>query len=368
MRITLVISSLGVGGAERVMVTMANYWAEKGWCVNLLTLDDGSKPPFYELHGAICHRALGITGVSKTLYERIANNFRRTRVLRAAIRETSPNIVISFVSETNVLTILSTLGLEVPVIVEEHIDPHEQPIKGAWALLRRWSYPRATRVVVLTERSLRYFSASIQKRTRVIPNPTVMSLAPEIENVSSSKREEKKIISMGRLHPQKGFDTLIQVFAKVVAKHPHWKLEIWGDGPARQSLEGLATKLGVQDRVSLRGITSQPFEKMRCADIFVLSSRYEGFPMVLCEAMACGLPVISFDCASGPREIIRDGIDGVLVPDGDVDALANTMSRLMTDPQERLRLAKRAPEVLDRFGVHRVMAIWEDLIREAVYA
>jgi glycosyltransferase involved in cell wall biosynthesis len=368
MRITLVICSLDVGGAERVMTTMANYWAEKGWCISLLTLVDGSRPPFYKLHRAICHRALGIAGFSKTLYERIVNNFRRIGALRAAIRKTSPNIVISFLSQTNVLTILATLGLEVPVIVEEHIDPHEQPIERAWALLRRWSYPRATRVVMLAERSLRYFSASVQKRARVIPNPTVVSLAPEIENASSSEREEKKIISMGRLVPQKGFDTLIQVFASVVAKHPHWKLEIWGDGPARQSLEGLATKLGIQDRVSLPGITSEPFEKMRCADLFVLSSRYEGFPMVLCEAMACGLPVISFDCVSGPREIIRDGVDGVLVPNGDVDSLANTMSRLMTDPQERFRLAKRAPEVLDRFGVHRVMGMWEDLIREAVYA
>lgn len=362
MRITLVIYSLNAGGAERVMSTMANFWAEKKWTVNLLTLDSPDAPPFYKLHPAVRHRALGLASVSKNPLAAMARNLHRVRLLRRAIRETEPDVVLSSMSQTNVLTLFATGGMKVPVIVREANNPYLSAIGKQWILLRRWTYRKAARVVLLSRDSLPYFSDAVQRRAMVIPNPVMIAAQPRSAN--SSNGEMKTIIAMGRFVPQKGFEMLLQAFARIAEKHPAWSLEILGDGPLRAELESLAEKLGVAARVRMPGVTKEPWDKLRQADLFVMSSRFEGFPNALCEAMACGLPAISFDCRTGPAEIIRNGVDGVLVPAENVGALGDAMERLMNDPKQREALAARAPEVLERFGLQKVMGIWEAAIAE----
>ena len=174
-------------------------------------------------------------------------------------------------------------------------------------------------------------------------------------------------MAMGRLAPEKGFDRLIAAFSMVAANHPGWSLTIWGEGNDRQELERLRDRLELQERVALPGWTPDPFTEMREAGLFVMSSRYEGFPNVLCEAMACGVPVLSFDCP-GPRHIVRDGIDGILVPSGDVNKLAEAMDRLMADQAERERLAANGLEVTKRFGKDKVMGMWERLLASCTSA
>ena len=366
MRITLVIFALVAGGAERVMAAMANYWAEKGWTVNLLTLDSGKVPPFYPLHPAVCHRSLALAGISANPVQALLSNFQRIRKLRAAIRATRPDAVISLMSETNVVTLLATAGLGVPVLVQEQNDPSQQAMRPCWDTLRHWTYPRATHVVLLTARALGYFSPRVQNRARIIPNPAMVSVAPRLPN--SGNGDAKTMIAMARFVPQKGLHMMLQAFAQVAARHPDWSLEILGDGPLRGELEALTESLGLRARVRLPGTTQEPHEKLRRADLFVLSSRHEGFPLSLCEAMACGLPAISFDCPTGPAEIIRDGIDGVLVPPENVGALSEAMDRLMSDAPRREALAARAPEVLDRYGLEKIMGLWEATLSEALAA
>jgi glycosyltransferase involved in cell wall biosynthesis len=172
------------------------------------------------------------------------------------------------------------------------------------------------------------------------------------------------VVALGRLCKEKGFDLLLGAFARVAAKHPDWSLVVWGEGPLRLSLERIRDEVGLEGRAFFPGLTRQPFENMQQSDLFILSSRREGFPNALCEAMACGLPVISFDCASGPREIITDGVDGLLVPAEDEEALAVAIDRLLSNEEERKRLAANAQRVVERFSLPLVIGMWEALIGE----
>ena len=293
----------------------------------------------------------------------MASNVRRVRQLRHAIRQTEPDVVLSSMTQTNVLTLLATSRMNATVIVREANNPYQSAVGRHWKILRWWTYRKATRVVLLSKDSLTYFSKRVRQRAVVIPNPVMMTAQPRTP--ASRKENGKTIVAMGRMVPQKGFEMLLEAFARVAEKHPAWSLEILGDGPLRAELESLVEKLGIAARVRMPGVTKEPGGKLRQADLFVMSSRYEGFPNALGEAMACGLPVISFDCRTGPAEIIRDGVDGLLVPAENVGALGEAMDRLMSDAALRESIAARAPEVLERFGLQKVMGIWDEVIAEA---
>lgn len=357
MRLTLVISSLQCGGAERVMTTMANYWATKDWDITLLTMDDGRMSPFFDLDSRIRHIPLALARISRTPLAAIKNNAKRISVLRCAIRASRPEAVISFVDKMNVTTLLATYGLAVPVIVSEHSDPFKNSPGKIWERLRLLTYSWANLIVVLSQSALEYFSPAVRSRTRIIPNPIVM---PAGYREQGSKETAKCLLAMGRLVHLKGFDLLLRAFALIKDKHPDWTLTILGEGPSRSELELLRERLGLEDRVALPGKVTDPHKFLREASLFVMPSRYEGFPMALCEAMAAGLPVICTDCSNAG--IVRGSVDGLLVPIENVEALSRTMDILMADDAQRERLASRAPEVVERFGIERVMHLWEEAL------
>jgi GalNAc-alpha-(1->4)-GalNAc-alpha-(1->3)-diNAcBac-PP-undecaprenol alpha-1,4-N-acetyl-D-galactosaminyltransferase len=361
-RITFVIAGLSSGGAERAVSTMANYWAARGWAVHILSLDDPEAVPFYPLHASIQVQSLNLFRAYGNPFVAIFQLLGRAWRLRRAITATTPDCVISFDDVTNVFTGLSMFTAKIPVIAAERNDPHCHHLKNPWRFIRVWAYSRARCVVAQTRHALEFFPRQIRDRGRVIPNPVCVPVVNSNENHSRKVGSSSAILALGRLEKQKGFDLLIEAFRTAAAFHPDWRLEIWGEGTERKNLESMIAAAGLRDRISLRGITRNPTTVMRNADLFVLSSRYEGFPNALCEAMASGVPCISFDCPNGPSEIIRDGLDGMLVPRDDSGALAKVLQRLMSNREERLRLGSRASEILQHFGLEKIMGIWTDLL------
>ena len=361
MKIVFVISSMGSGGAERVISNMANYWAGNSWSVTLITLEEKNKY-FYNLDKRISKVALCLVGQSTSTPDAVINNIRRILALRSAIKFSRPDAVISFMDRTNVLTIMATLFTGTPVIISERTNPNYHDIGKGWKALRRWLYKKADALVVQTQDVLQWAINTVGKeKAFVIPNCISLYLNNNPNNKGKQFRHPF-ILAMGRLTPEKGFDLLVSAFAKICLNHPEWLLVILGEGNERLLLEAKVKELGIEDRVYLLGTHPNPVEIMTQAKIFVLSSRYEGFPNALLEAMASGLPVISFDCPSGPREIIRHEIDGILVPPEDVFALAAAMNDLIINPEKRERLASRAIDIVDRFAEDCVMSKWENLV------
>ncbi|MDZ8110068.1 MAG: glycosyltransferase family 4 protein [Nostoc sp. DedQUE12a] len=363
MKITLIINSLTYGGAERIMSIMANYWSAKGWQITLLTFDDNKIPDFY-LDSDINYIPLGIAEKSLNAMIGIWNNLKRIRILRNAIINSDPDIVISFMSRINITTLLATRWSNIPVIVSERSNPEKSYLGWNWQQLRKWTYSFADKIVFQTQRARDYFPVKLQNNSCIIPNMVVL---PAIKKQSVEKFSiERSLIAMGRFVPEKGFDLLLQAFAKLKDNYPQWTLTILGDGKLRPELECLRNELGLSDRVYFPGMVNDTYTFLQQADIFIMSSRFEGFPNAICEAMACGLPVISTDCPSGPREIIRDGIDGILVPNEDVSALAAAIERLISNEQERNSLAAHAPEITERFSVKKIMEMWEDVLVKVI--
>jgi glycosyltransferase involved in cell wall biosynthesis len=358
MKLSLVCSSLQCGGAERVLTLLANYWAAKGHRITLTTLAP-STHDFYTLHESVTRVSLDLLKSSHTTVSGILHNWHRVIALRKAISASSPDTVISFVDRTNVLAALACKGLRTPLIVSERVDPSQHTIGASWSMLRRFAYRWPKAIVVQTEQVCTQFRHKYAKyRLCVIPNP----IDPEITSFSSSPGEPNtppRILAMGRLVHQKGVDLLLRAFAMIELP---CHLEIIGEGKMRASLEELASDLGICAKVSFHGQVSQPKQFLRQADIFVLPSRYEGFPNALLEAMACGLPVVSFDCPSGPREILRNGEDGILVSPGDITGLAAGIVSLLKNSGARKHLGEKARNRVAAYSIESVSDRWLKLI------
>jgi glycosyltransferase involved in cell wall biosynthesis len=362
MRLALIVPSLGGGGAERVMATLANAWAARGNEVSLITLSSAGNDR-YALDRTVRRVALDMAGRSSNPVQALGRNLMRVRALRRAIKAAGPDAVISFVANTNALAMLAATGLRMPVIVTERQFAGAEPSRLVWTLLRGLLYRRAAMVVAQTRRCADELEARVGRAVKVIPNPVAPCAGgsfPDAMGVADGRTHT--LLAVGRLVPAKGFDLLIEAFARVAQRHPGWRLEILGEGPWRETLAQAVAAHGLETRIAMPGFSPQVRQAMRRADLFVLSSRFEGLPNALLEAMAEGTACVSFDCTAGPRELITHGGNGWLVPPEDVDGLAAALDTLMRDDALRACLATRAREVCNLYSVGEILRQWDMLL------
>lgn len=354
--ITCVIFANKVGGTERVLAALAKAWAQNGHNVRIVETDGAACEPFYRIPDNIRRVRLDLGGASHGRGAAIINNIRRIVSLRRVLRNDDTDVVISFLTEQNIVTILAALGTSLPVIVSERTDPYTARKPFVWRALRWLTYRCADRVVVLNQRASRYFSSSA--RTTVIPNPVVVS------DNKHRKERDPTVIGLGRLVNSKRFDVLISAFAAIAPSHPGWQLTIMGDGPERRRLEDKAENFHVMDRVSFLGSVAYPEIELGRAAIFVSCSELEGFPMALCEAMAGGLPVVAAKYNESIEEIVENEWNGLLVPPDDIDATSRAILRLIEDEALRKRLGRNARASMERFRPQRVLNLWSRLFEE----
>lgn len=370
MHIMIVIHSLRGGGAERVTANLCNYWHRLGYRVSVVTQLDASDDAYPIPEGVtrhILHTAYETGGGLRGVWA----NWRRMRRLRTLFKKHQPDCVLGMMTTSSVLSVMAARKLGIRVVAVEHTHPPRQQLNETWQKLRRWAYQRTAAVVTLTHATAQWVRTHIPGvKVHVIPNAVRWPLARLAPEVAAEKAKNRfRLLAVGRLHELKGFDFLIAAFGLLARYFPDWDLVIVGEGPEKEALTALIQQQGLEERVQLVGRVGNIQDWYEQADIYVLSSRYEGLSNTLLEAMACGLAVVAVDCDVGPREIIRHDIDGVLVnPADDVEALAAHLSDLMGRPLRRTALARRAVDVRDRFSVPRIMTQWEEVLRPTASA
>jgi glycosyltransferase involved in cell wall biosynthesis len=290
----------------------------------------------------------------------------RLLALRRFMTNERPDVIVSFLPNVNVAAVLASIGLGIPLIICEHTDPFFAPIPRLLRLACKFTYPLADTLTVLTDIIANKYAAHglFLPRIRVMPNPIFEQLMNVVHR-GSNDVAKKRLLGIGRLADVKQFSLLIRVFANLSDRHSQWGLRIVGEGNLWADLQQQIADCGLASRIELTGATLAIGDELAEADIFVLTSRYEGFSLVLLEAMAVGLPCVSFDCPSGPREITMDGQLALLVPPNDEHALELALERLMLDADLRQTLGRHArASVKERFSLDKILGQWDLLFEE----
>lgn len=361
-------STYNPGGMERVLLNKVTYLSQlPGWEVSIVTTDQHHRPPFYPFPEKVRMTDLDINysddndkGAWKKIFGYLRKRKEHKRKLTALLEKERPDIVVSlYPSESSFIPDIkdgSKKVLELHFCKFFRLQYGRKGLLGWIDKLRTRQDERIVRrfdkFVVLTHEDKGYWGNL--PNIEVIPN-AAMHVS---ENYSDVKN--KRVIAVGRLDYQKGFDRLIEAWEWIqgTGKLTDWRLDIFGQGEWKEMLQRMIEEKGLQHSVQIHRPTKQIGEEYVRSSLLVMSSHYEGFPMVMIESMACGLPVVSFDYKCGPKDIIQHGINGLLVPEGDIKALANAMMEVMTDETYRRMLSRNARKVVDTYSEEAVMARW----------
>lgn len=377
MRIVYIMKYIAqLGGLDRVMSLKMNNLAKLGYEVYLITYEQGQHPISFPLDERIRHTDIDVrffTRHSKNLFKRVLQyfNMRKTfkKRLYNRIKEINPDIIVTLTDSYTLLDILQGIPGNAYRVIESHVErgsfKKANDFKGKPVLYQLGKLfdhyitrqiKKADCLVTLTQHDANAWSEI--KNVKVIPNP----LSFDVNQKSDLSR--KVVISVGRLEWQKGYDMLIDAWQIVNKKHPDWELHVFGDGNDRAALEKKTKECKLGDYIYWEHSTPDIINKYLDSSIYVMSSRYEGFGLVLTEAMSCGLPCISFNCPFGPSDIINDGEDGILVEPNNIVDLANSICKLIEDDSLRKDLSNTALKNVQRYNSKNIMKDWTRLFDE----
>lgn len=346
--IVFFIGTLGNGGAERVISILTGKYAEQKVPVEIVLYYD--EEPFYNIHPDV-----KITYIERMTSSR--NLLKNIFWLRRYFKKNA-DVVVSFLAQFNMIALAAAFGTGIPVIVADRNDPRHMPKQAPVRIARNWLYHLAKTVVVQTQHNKDYFSKALQKKCKIIYNPVDLQ---DQKGMALQTEKKPRIVSAARLMKQKNQLMLIEAFARVKKDFPDYTLTIYGEGPFREELEKRIGELGLEESVHLPGKVQNVFDCIADAELFVLSSNFEGMPNALIEAMCLGLPVISTR-VSGATDLIEPGKNGLLSDVGDTDQLTLCMKQMLADPELRRNCAESALALNDRLNVTGIMQQWLDCV------
>lgn len=360
--IAFISYSLTSGGAERILTTLANEFCDD-YEIFIITLTDCRS--FYQLDQRIKHLNCGLAVDGKTaLGNKLKQYYKVIKKLSQCFKSNNIDIAISFMTTANIFSIVATKLNKIPVIISERNNPVVNPPNRFWKYLRDRSYRFTSHLVVQTNANKKYFEKIVPtKNIKVIPNLIGRSLGSK-RKLPRDIGENKIILSVGRLDQNKSQDLLIKAFANI--PNDGWQVQLLGEGSARDDYEAVAKKLCVREKVSFLGNCINVWDYYNQATIFVFTSKSEGFPNALVEALYYGVPSISTNCPYGPEELITPDENGFLIPVGDQKSLENKLGTLMDHPDMRSKFSNNAIISSQAFEADIIKSVWHKYIAELV--
>lgn len=357
-KIIFYIDSMQFGGAQRVMNNLLNYYVSQE--VDVILINDivpVNGVPEYAINSNVKRLFLDDRELG-----RIEKNMNRMTKLRKIVKEENPDVILSFLGPPNIRMLMATIGLSSKKIVSVRNDPYREYGFGIKRIISKVIFELADGCVFQTKDAMEYFGNRLKKKAKIILNPV-----DERFYKTEWNAQKKHIISIGRLEPQKNPGLLIRAFASVSSKFPDYELHMYGEGNLKKPLAELCTELGIQNKVFLKGHTNEVDVKLSEAMVFALTSDYEGMPNVLMEAMTVGIPVIATDCpCGGPRMLINNDREGVLVTCGDEKMISDALERILSSQEIRTRMSENERERAKVFRPGIIYKEWNDFVMQII--